>query len=48
MNNRTSKSQPTRPRVAAAITGRVAEREKLAQALASADAEFVAIYGISG
>jgi hypothetical protein len=45
MNKRTSKRQSTRPPVATAITGRVAEVRKLAQALASADAEFVAIYG---
>ena len=45
MNSTTSKSQPARPPVVTAITGRVAEMQKLAQALASADAEFVAIYG---
>ncbi|MBM4130873.1 ATP-binding protein, partial [bacterium] len=45
MNNKTPKSPPAHPPAAATITGRVAEVRKLAQALASADAEFVAIYG---
>ena len=45
MNSETAKSQPARPPVVTAITGRVAEMRKLAQALASAEAEFVAVYG---
>ncbi len=45
MNNKAPKSPPPRPSATSPITGRVAEVQKLAQALASADAEFVAIYG---
>ena len=45
MDTRASERRSPRPPVAAAITGRAAEMQKLAHALASADAEFVAIYG---
>ena len=45
MNRRPQQSQTTSPALATTIIGRVAERQILVQALASADAEFVAIYG---
>lgn len=45
MNRKASERQTNRPHMTAAIIGRTAEMDKLAQALASGEAEFVAIYG---
>ena len=45
VNSRTLKSLQVRLPAATAITGRGAEMRKQVQALASAEAEFVAIYG---
>ena len=45
MNRSASRAKVSRPPVATEIIGRVAEKRKLAQALASSEAEFVAIYG---